>query len=461
MAERQLKHVTKGSPIFADDQNELIDGHNANREMRGDGIQINSHAHGRTFIGNRYDKLRRFELTTDFTFPDLETVTDEYLDADPTPYASAKELALQLASEDDEDASGDPVYSYTASDIVTTIYAPQQFHSALSRTGDGPSTGYAQGIPRFSTGERCLCLYNRQSNRWEVLSEAEKIWRFELTGSSDYVFNRGDSAQAYLVACNGSTLEVNDYVEITVYDSLDLFEGIFEASTGGTRGWCKWKADCGRWEILSGGGSGDGLKWAKASSDWQTGTPGFVSAKRSTIGGTILTNTTITIRLPGPSFDDPAVYNGDVIPYLDDADGVHVSQGQTSLPLDTIIPIHNESLTLPTGWVDCDGAALPLDKKVTRANAPAMDDGEVAMNIGDAAFDSNVGFKLHGATENNHSQGQAFDIIGGASAGTGDDAVDSAGDTLTTGAGEFAQHPGNDTDNRQKSLVTRWIYRYK
>ena len=157
---------------------------------------------------------------------------------------------------------------------------------------------------------------------------------------------------------------------------------------------------------------------------------------------------------------------------------------------------HGTYSDIQDGWVLCDGAALPADKKVADANAPnlkgrfvmGLDVDDAAGDDSESAMKDTGGFRWHGETENNHVNHDnhehrlkmsSFDLavadnIAGVTVWnaanptknpetSGVKALSAApADTdLLNHYGSITNGSNRDTDNRPRYYVLAFIYRYK
>jgi hypothetical protein len=318
------------------------------------------------------------------------------------------------------------------------------------------------------------------------MSPAETIWRFELTGSSSFAFEPGDSAEALLLRKVGSILDPVDAAVITVHDPLGLYTGYFDSSTGGTRGFCRYMGDFGRWEIFS---PSFGLRTGKATANWTQASIDTVTVNMSTVSGTVLNTDVLTVNLPVPPRQDPAVYTDQVIWFETDIFGNYVCQGMGDSPLYSLEWL-DVNVSAPTGWIDADGGVLPVGNKVSYTNAPdyrgkyIMHKG-TSSTYGEDTIGNTLGFRLHGQTENNHPDhdnhrhqlDSATYNTANVAAGTDFTVIQSSpvpytsGQTTLSGspsANNFDNHLGpaaspyndDDTDNRPPTRVSRLIFRH-
>jgi hypothetical protein len=321
------------------------------------------------------------------------------------------------------------------------------------------------GIQAYGVGDHVL-VFHTQEGKKEILSKPEDIWRFELTGSSTYAFQIGDSAQALLVRESGGSLATIATVEFTVYDSRFLFEGYYTAGVGGTQGWCKWNADMERWEILSPGNSAN-VMYGKATADWSDNGSSWdtVTVQRCTKAGTVIDSRVITVYLEKTGRTDPAVYSGDVISFTRDADGDAVNTSSANDALYDVIQWHTEA-TIPTGWVECNGAALPGDKKVSASNAPGraaaayyFQHRYLAGASDENALDATCGLKdeeLH-----RHQMDTSTWTTTLVDVGTTVAVVNASPTFWTSGQDNMSGASVNVRENRPPTSATKYIFRYK
>jgi hypothetical protein len=324
--------------------------------------------------------------------------------------------------------------------------------------------------------------------RWEVVGMDNQLVRFELTGSTGYVFNPGDSKTGLLLRASGLVLDPDDNMAIDLTDPMEVYSGYFTPNligiSNGSRGLAKFRSDTNQWEITS---HALGKRYGKASADWVQDAGGdYVNVNLCKRDGTVIVTEAIKVWLPTPEGQDPAVFLNDVISFeADEVEKDYVANGYGSDELATIKQWHN-SAALATGWVESDAAVLPGDKKVADTNAP---DGEGRVLMGrevGGSFDEDsignvLGFRAHGETENNHTDHdnhRHFIDAGGATVlvdvGTTTEVPTVAG--VTSGVApivadvDILNHLGDenfgagadkDTDNRQRTLVTRFKFRYK
>jgi len=161
-----------GKAISASHYNDLVDAVNSKRTITSSGALVSEGGNGTSIIPQKYDKFRLFIIAGEWTWPNYVSADTDKLNLDPTPYVDAKQMFMQNVSDDDKDGADDPVYSYTfesSEDYIETIYAPIQFHNEINRPVTGTSDGYSIGIETVGEGDRCLCGFNLQSGRWELM----------------------------------------------------------------------------------------------------------------------------------------------------------------------------------------------------------------------------------------------------------------------------------------------------
>jgi hypothetical protein len=159
-----IDRVESGDPLSAGCQNELIDQVNA-LACPGAVGQAQYGTAGITFHGPPQTQLAIFELLSALSFPDLDGAPTGYFDREPTPFAQAAMVWCNQYQATDVTADGTPIRSYSSAySGQVTVWQP-----GARRTGDG--TNLAYNTPAFRAGDRVYCLWNRQSGRWEILSD--------------------------------------------------------------------------------------------------------------------------------------------------------------------------------------------------------------------------------------------------------------------------------------------------
>lgn len=332
----------------------------------------------------------------------------------------------------------------------------------VSETTTGTGNG-SVGIPMYGVGDHVL-VYNTQEGKREILSKPEDIWRFQLTGSSDYGFQFGGSASAVLVREVGGVLAATS-VAFTVYDPNYLFAGYYQGGVG-TLGWCKWMADMERWEIIAPSNT-TAVQYGKATADWSDNGASWdtVVVQRCDKSGNIIDSTNITVYLEKTGRTDPAVYSGDVISFTYDDSGDPVNTSSANDALYEVIQWHTEA-SIPTGWVECNGGALPGDKKVSVSNAPGQAAAAyfwmhryVAGAADENAIDDTGGLK----DEELHRHQIDTGTWGTADVATGTDhtVVASSPTPWTSGQDNMSGAGVNVRENRPPYVGTKYIFRYK
>jgi hypothetical protein len=176
-----------------------------------------------------------------------------------------------------------------------------------------------------------------------------------------------------------------------------------------------------------------------AQSDWaeNSGNP-RVSVIRCDADGSGERGNAFYVYLPRTGDQDPAVFDGDVVPFTVDEQGRCVGHGSyLSLKIGSVIIWNAAAVDIPTGWRECNYTAT-LDMR-----------GCVPLGLHDntGPADEQVANAIVGTSTLDLSKR-------GVTEGTDFDAVDDVEDGVAHGE-------ALDRDNRQKSRVVRFIERYK
>ncbi len=163
-------------------------------------------------------KLVMFQLTEDMQMPDPSGIN---LGDSSVPFTDNAKAIWYTTLSSKQDYVEDDTYSFTL------------FHSVAVRN----VSGIAIGHPTFFTGDRVWATF--VNGRWDIISQADKIWRFELKDA----LTPGGQATAFLLDKTGA--EDTDQ-EFEVFDQVlgDMRSPI------GAKGYAKFFADSERWEIL-------------------------------------------------------------------------------------------------------------------------------------------------------------------------------------------------------------------
>jgi hypothetical protein len=213
--------------------------------------------------------------------------------------------------------------------------------------------------------------------------------------------------------------------------------------------------------------------------------------------GVVTSDNTTIVYLPKPGGGDPAVYEDEVIAGVKVGDDI-VFHDSCNSRLEDVKMYHGAYSEIQDGWVLCDDADLPADKKVAAAKAPNMK-GRFALAIdrdndaGDGsenAIGDTGGERWHGESGNNHANhdnhehrlkmssfdpytvddnddGLTFTVwdpnaVGSTPETSGVKEVDGSSDVDLLNHYGLIDNSGNrDTDNRSKFYVLAFIYRYK
>ncbi|MGD0897981.1 MAG: hypothetical protein ABR915_09090 [Thermoguttaceae bacterium] len=156
-----LDRVEPGDRLSAARENLLIEQVNA-LSRPGTPGQSQYGTSGVAFFGPPEALLALFELTGPVIYPDLSTAPSGHFDRDPTPHATAKRVWCYQRQTQDRTYAGAPIRSYAVPDDAReeTVWLP---------LGRRNTDGYGVGPPPASAAARVLCLWNRQSGRWEVV----------------------------------------------------------------------------------------------------------------------------------------------------------------------------------------------------------------------------------------------------------------------------------------------------
>ncbi|MGA2063797.1 MAG: hypothetical protein ABSG86_02460 [Thermoguttaceae bacterium] len=156
-----LDRVEPGDRLSAARQNLLIGQVNA-LSCPGTPGQSQYGTAGVAFYGPPETRLALFELIGPVSYPDLSTAPSDHFDRDPTPSAQAQRVWWYQQQTTDATYLGAAVRSYAVPDDARqeTIWLP---------LGPRNQNGYGVGPPGVGPGDRVLCLFDRQSGRWEVV----------------------------------------------------------------------------------------------------------------------------------------------------------------------------------------------------------------------------------------------------------------------------------------------------
>lgn len=219
-----LDPVRPGEPLQAGKQNRLIDA-------------VNRLA-GEPRPGDDWPTLILVELTSGVTMPDLGTASAEYVNVEPTPYATAKRCLCWTHAADDAYKS----YQADAGNRTITVYFP------LCRRNDD---GYAVRPPPAQSGDRILVFANPQSGRWEALTGPDLLVPIEL--KTNLAATGGATAQ--IIRAQGSNWPTPDTaLEITVYplaNQSDLLGWGQAGGYDGLRGWARFVPADGVWYVVN------------------------------------------------------------------------------------------------------------------------------------------------------------------------------------------------------------------
>jgi hypothetical protein len=202
-----LEFVQPGDPLSAAQQNLLIDQVNC-LARPGATKEAQFGTAGIAFLDPPAARLALFELTGLVVYPQTSDAPTGYFDREPTPSASALLVWCHQHQAEDQVPGGGPVRSYSTTDgsPETTIWFP------LTRRD---ANGYGVGPPVAQPGDRVLCLYNRQSGRWEAVQGPP--FYMACWGKLDEQLNSGSLATVSLWWGSGDS-----GLNVTAYDWLLL-----------------------------------------------------------------------------------------------------------------------------------------------------------------------------------------------------------------------------------------------
>jgi len=187
--------------------------------------------------------------------------------------------------------------------------------------------------------------------------------------------------------------------------------------------WAAFNRENGRWEVVSHCNTDGEAFCAKATEDWrgpESVGPFEVECQRCDLFGDVEdpSSDPITINLIGAPGKHPEVYEDQVILCTKIKDGTYISTGHCNSSLGEVRDVRFMESELPKGWVFCDGAQLPDDRKVDWGTALDMR-GRFAVGMpgssvstyneqGGFSHQPNVGdtsgYAWHGSSINDHSQ---------------------------------------------------------
>ena len=215
----KLRRVT-GDDLFPGAKffNDRADAIEAMGKMAVAGALSLTDANGNSLRVPKGVKLVMFELVEDMQMPDPSGIS---LGDSSVPWTDNAKAIWYTNYASTQDYVDDSDFSYTL------------YHPTAVRNGSGIAIGH----PTFFTGDRVWATF--VNGRWDIISQADKIWRFELKDA----LTPGGQATAYLLDKNGD--EDTDQ-EFEVYDQV---LGDIRAPVG-AKGYAKFFADSERWEIL-------------------------------------------------------------------------------------------------------------------------------------------------------------------------------------------------------------------
>ena len=156
-----LQRVEPGDNVSAGRQNSLVE--QVNHLMRpATAGEAQYGTGGVTFHGPSQTLVALFELTGSVTYPNVTDAPSGSFDREPTPWAYARQIWCHQHQASDQTSDGKPVQSYFTlpSGPTATVWLPLAPRN---------QNGYAVGPPIAQSGTRVLCVFNRQSGRWEVV----------------------------------------------------------------------------------------------------------------------------------------------------------------------------------------------------------------------------------------------------------------------------------------------------
>jgi len=312
-----------------------------------------------------------------------------------------------------------------------------------------------------------------------------QIQRFRLVGSWSYD-DSGQYATAYRLYWTGSAWVEDTSTTHTIRSGIvELWDFLLNTDSTPSNDYRETviayhRHDRDYWQVIH--ANQNNRRWVKCADDWQVpdGSHAFpwVSAQLYDNEGDTTYSDAFDVTIP-IAWD--ATYLTSPAPLLweDDICAIDVDRlGWKTVAsplgfsyLGETIEYTLSSTNIPTGYVLCDGSALPADKKVSASNAPD-DRGRVVMGIdpsndaGDSS-ESSIGATPGKRTSPNHQHnirmaGIAQEMV---DTGTGWNTWDiaSTADPETSGVEATDENPTatDHLDRRQKSIVRVKLYRYK
>ena len=199
-----IERVEPGDPLSAASQNLLIEQVNM-LSRPGAAGEAQFGTDGIAFHSRPETRLALFELTSYIVHPISVGAPSDHFDRDPTPWAYARQLYCHQFHSTDTNGNT-PIRSYGM--IETSAQTTVWFPLALRN----PS-GYAIAPPVARSGARVLCVFNRQSARWEVVEGPP--YHLACWGKLDEQLNSNYSAAVSLYWGGGDS-----GMNITAYDWL-------------------------------------------------------------------------------------------------------------------------------------------------------------------------------------------------------------------------------------------------
>lgn len=155
-----LERVEPGDPLSAANQNLLIEQVNMLSRPGASG-EAHFGSDGIEFTSPPETRLALFELTSYVAYPNSANAPSDHFDRDPTPWAYARELYCHpFRSTDTNGNAAIRSYGVIQTSVEKTVWFP---------LAPRDPNGYAIMPPIAGLGARVLCIFNRQSARWEVV----------------------------------------------------------------------------------------------------------------------------------------------------------------------------------------------------------------------------------------------------------------------------------------------------